>query len=77
MNIELTDIEVRVLRRGLKRLTYEVKSNIRRNERAGWQPEPGKLDVAREMLGTIDSLLDRLPFPDYPDDIEPPKEAEQ
>jgi len=67
----LTDIEVRVLRRGLKRLRYESSKNVERNERAGWTPEEGRIDISKAVLGTIESLLVRLPFPEPNDSEEP------
>jgi hypothetical protein len=66
--LNLSDIEVRVLRRGLKRLKYEAEQNLRRNQRKGWKPVEGKIDLNAASIETADSLLARLPFPDYPDD---------
>ena len=69
LTLPLTAIEVRAIRRGLKRLRYEAQQNRRRSARAGWQPEPGRIDINLAMLATVESLLDKMPFPDYPDDL--------
>lgn len=68
VRIRLTEHEVRAIRRGLKRLRYETRKAADRAKAQGWKPEPGRLDVNVETLHTIDGLLDRLPFPDYPVD---------
>jgi len=70
--VDLTNLdrdEVRVLRRGLKRLRYETRKAIARTQRTGWKPEEGKIDLNVATMATIESLLDRLPFPQYPVDI--------
>jgi len=66
--LHLSFSEVRAIRRGLKRLRYETRKSVERGDREGWKPEPGRLDVNRETIKTIDSLLDRLPITDYPVD---------
>jgi hypothetical protein len=62
--------EVRAIRRGLKRLRYEIVKSVLRNDSQGWKPEEGKIDVGRATLRTIAGLLDRLPSVDYPVDID-------
>lgn len=49
----------RLLFRGKKR----CERDLERQEERGWQPEPGKTNVAAVTLRNIDSLLERLPDP--------------
>ena len=69
--VTLSRYEVRAIRRGLKRLSYETNKTIRRNDSKGWKPDEGRMDWNRVQIRLIESLLDRLPFPDYPDDNDP------
>jgi len=59
----LTEFDVKVLRRSLKRLRFEAKRDNQRNKDSGWKPEPGKHDVMKMTLDAIDNLMARLPFP--------------
>lgn len=59
----LTDREVKTLRRALKRLRHEVERENERNELRGWQPAPGRTNVVTATMETIDSLMLRLPHP--------------
>ena len=60
--LAVTGFEAKVLRRALKRLRYEAGKDHRRNQAAGWTPEPGKHDVILLTLNAIESLLARLPY---------------
>ena len=59
----LTEFEVKVLRRSLKRLQHEAQRDRERNVEKGWTPAPGKEDVNVRTLQAIDSLMARLTFP--------------
>lgn len=63
--ISLSHREVKTLRRALKRQRRESLKEQQRNQRTGWQPEPGRENVVDHMLQTIDDLLDRLPHPGF------------
>ena len=52
-----------VLRRLLFRGQKRCLKDIERSEERGWQPEPGHVDISKETLKIIDSLLERIPDP--------------
>jgi len=64
---DLTNDEVRALRRGLKRLSAEVQNARRASARRGWAPQPGHIDRNVAVLQTVKSLLARLQYDDQED----------
>jgi hypothetical protein len=64
------DVEVNVLRRALKALRHKMANNIRKNERLGWKPEEGKLDLNVATMQKADELLARFPYTNYAVEIE-------
>jgi hypothetical protein len=66
---DLNRNEVRILRQALKRLQYETQRSLKANISNGWTPQPGKVDMNPLILQTINKLIDRLPYPNYPVDL--------
>ena len=63
MNLELNDVETRVVLRALGRLAGETRKAMKKNEERGWKPEPGRIDVGVALIGTIENIRKRLPYP--------------
>jgi hypothetical protein len=59
---DLTNDEVRALRRGLKRLEAETRNARKSSMRRGWTPAPGHIDRNVAVLQTVKSLLNRLEY---------------
>jgi len=51
--------ELRLLISGLKRLRHQLRSDMRKQQRAGWKPEQGKGDNNALRLSGVESLLIR------------------
>jgi hypothetical protein len=62
--LTLNNYDVSMLRRLLRREVKDCRNDMRKNERRGWKPEPGHLDLARTSLEQAQDLLARLGYPD-------------
>jgi len=51
--------ELRLIISGLKRLRHQLRSDMRKQQRAGWKPEQGKGDNNALRLSGVESLLIR------------------
>lgn len=49
--------ELAALRAGLRAEMYDLGRAVRRNDAAGWIPEPGKLDLVRARHATAAALF--------------------
>ena len=56
----VSEHEYRAIVSGLRRLRANTLGLMRRDERQGWRPQPGKEDTQKLRLATIDGLLARL-----------------
>jgi len=52
--------ELRLIISGLKRLRHQLRSDMRKQKRAGWKPEQGKGDNNALRLEGVERLLARL-----------------
>ena len=57
MNIELTEHEIRLIRRGLKALHYDLEKKARRST---FVPAPGGKDITKLNLAAVEALLERV-----------------
>lgn len=58
--LPLSDNEERVVRRALNGLWHNSQYQSERNDRVGWKPEPGKIDIHKATMDTIDDLFERI-----------------
>ena len=56
--------ELRVMLRALGRLKSNHEAGLRRNIERGWSPAPGCRDLNEWTLDIIDTILNRLPYPE-------------
>ena len=56
--------EIKVLLRALGRLKSNHEAGMRRNIMRGWSPASGARDLNEWTLDIIDTILDRLPYPE-------------
>lgn len=57
--LALDDHEHRLVISGLKRLRHQLRGDIRKKNRDGWKPAPGKADNDELRLVGVDNLLKR------------------
>jgi len=60
ITLPLSEIEEVVVRRALNLLWKQSDYQAARNERVGWTPAPGKVDIHAATCETIDGLFDRI-----------------
>ena len=60
ITLPLSETEEMVVRRSLNALRGKSQLQMERNERVGWKPEPGRLDIHAATIETIDGLFDRI-----------------
>ena len=60
ITLPLSEIEEVVVRRSLNALREKSQYQFERNQRVGWKPDPGKVDIHAATLETIDGLFDRI-----------------
>lgn len=58
--LPLTDVERRVIHRALNALYSRSQKQIARDQKTGWKPEEGKIDVHKASMETIDALHERM-----------------
>lgn len=63
-NDDLTYWERVTARAALFRYKKRCERDVARQEERGWKPEPGAVDIPRERLKHIESLLTKITDPD-------------
>lgn len=58
--LPLSENEERVVRRALNGLWHDSHHQCDRNRRVGWKPAPGKIDIHKATIETIEGLFDRI-----------------
>lgn len=58
--LQLDEFELRMLMHAMKSYRRDLDKNLRRNERIGWTPEPGKGDRQAALRERWEKLDERL-----------------
>lgn len=60
VQLPLSDIEQRVVRRALNLLRAKSRKQMERDKERGWTPDPDRIDIHAATIETIERLCDRL-----------------